>query len=433
MTRTLAATLAALTIAAITPRASAAADADWDACKAQPTRACVLALAARDVAASNDPYEKASALGDLGAARVKAGLIQDADQDFAQAEQAADAANGDVMRAGALDGLAITLARAGEIDAATRVEGRVGANYPDQGRAAIAIAEGKAGQSAQAEALVAQAFEHARTLKNDYLTFGALRAVAEAQRALGLVGPAAETERLALKAALTGPDPNRHDYDLGRLASEQATAGDFEAALRTAGLIEEAWPRASATIDVERAEAAAGKFDQAARIATMVDAAFRLRALSLLAWEQFKAGGADKAATALASARAIVTAMADEGERSRGLAQIAAMEAGLGDAKAADADFAPARATLAGLKGSARADLARVLAYDLAAAGRADEALALVPEIDAGMPRDGLQIAASEARRRAGDNAGALAALEPVVNRSLQARLLEELAGTMAQ
>ena len=121
MTRTLAATLAALTIAAISPRASAAADADWDACKAQPTRACVLALAARDVAASNDPYEKASALGDLGAARVKAGLIQDADQDFAQAEQAADAANGDVMRAGALDGLAITLARAGEIDAATRV------------------------------------------------------------------------------------------------------------------------------------------------------------------------------------------------------------------------------------------------------------------------------------------------------------------------
>ena len=270
-------------------------------------------------------------------------------------------------------------------------------------------------------------------MKNDSVTFGARRAVAEAQRALGLAGPAAETERLALKAALTGPDPNRHDYDLGRLASEQATTGDFEAALRTAGLIEEAWPRASATIDVERAEAAAGKFDEAARIAATVDAAFRLRALSLLAWEQFKAGGADKAATAVASARAIVTAMADEGERSRGLAQIAAMEAGLGDAKAADADFAPARATLAGLKGSARADLARVLAYDLAAAGRADEALALVPEIDAGMPRDGLQIAASEARRRAGDNAGALAALEPVANRSLQARLLEELAGTMAQ
>lgn len=314
MTKTLAATLAALTIAAISAGPSAAADAAWDACKAQPTRACVLALAARDVAALGDPYEKAFALGDLGAARAKAGLTQDADQDFAQAEQAADNSVGDVMRAGALDGLAIALARAGEIDAATRVEGRVDASYPAQGWPAIAIAAGKAGPSKQAEAMVAQAFERARTLKNDFLTFGALRAVAEAQRALGLAGPAAETERLALKAALTGPDPNRHDYDLGRLAAVQATAGDFEAALRTAGLIEEPWPRASAMIDIERAEAAAGKFDEAARIAGAVDGRFRLRALTLLAWEQFKAGAAGQAAETLASARAMVTATADAAE-----------------------------------------------------------------------------------------------------------------------
>ena len=142
MNKSLAATLAALALAALSPRPSAGADAAWDACKAQPTRACVLAIAARDVAALDDPYEKAFALGDLGAARAKAGLTQDADQDFAQAEQAADAADGDIMHAGALDGLAITLARAGEIDAATRVEGRVDAGYPDQGWPAIAIATG---------------------------------------------------------------------------------------------------------------------------------------------------------------------------------------------------------------------------------------------------------------------------------------------------
>jgi hypothetical protein len=431
MTKILAATLTALTIAALSPRPSAGADAAWDGCKAQPTRACVLGLAARDVAALDDPYEKAFALGDLGEARLKAGLTQDADQDFAQAEQAADKSNGDVMRAGALDGLAITLARAGEIDAATRVEGRVDASYPDQGWAAIAVAAGKAGRPAQAEAMVAQAFERARSLKNDYLTFGALRAVAEAQRALGLAGAAAETERLALKAALTGPDPNRHDYDLGRLAAVQATAGDFEAALRTAGLIEEPWPRASAVIDVERAEAAAGKFDDAARIAGAVDAPFRLRALTLLAWEQFKAGAADKAAETLTSARAIVSATADTSERNRGLAQIAALEAERGDAKAADADFAPARAALAGLTGSARADLARTLAYDLADAERPKEALALIPEIDAGAERDGALIAASEAQRRAGDHAAALATLEQVADRSLRVRLLEALAGAL--
>ena len=314
MTRNLAAMLAALAIAVMSPRPSAGADAAWDVCKAQPTRACVLALAARDVAALDNPYEKAFALGDLGAARATAGLTQDADHDFAQAEQAADAAIGDVMRAGALGGLAITLAHAVRIDVATRVEGRVDASYPDQARPAIAIATGKAGQSKQAEAMVALAFERARALKNDFLTFGALRAVAEAQRALGLAGPAAETERLALKAALTGPDPSRHDYDLGRLAAVQATAGDFDAALRTAGLIEEPWPRASAMIDVERAEAAAGRLDEAARIPATVDAPFRLRALGLLAWEQFKAGAAGQAAETSASARAIVTATADEAE-----------------------------------------------------------------------------------------------------------------------
>jgi hypothetical protein len=167
MTRNLAALLAALTIASLSPRPSPAADAEWDACKAQPTRACVLAIAARDVAAENDPYEKASALTDLGAARLKAGLMPDAEQDFAQAEQAADQAIGDVMRGGALDGLAIALARAGEIAAATRVEQRVGDGYPDQGWAAIAVATGKAGQAAQAETIVARAFERARALDNN--------------------------------------------------------------------------------------------------------------------------------------------------------------------------------------------------------------------------------------------------------------------------
>jgi hypothetical protein len=433
MTKTFAAILAALSIAALSPRASAGADADWDACKAQPTRACALAIAARNIAADNDPYEKAFALADLGAARLKAGLRPDAEQDFAHAEQAADQAIGDVMRGGALDALAIALARAGEIDAATRVERRVGDGYPDQGWAAIAVATAKAGQSAQAEAIVAQAFERARALNNEFLTFGALRAVAEAQRALGLTEPAIETERLALKAALTGPDPTSHDYDLGRLADEQATAGDFEAALRTAGLIEEPWVRASAMLDAERAAADAGKFDAAARIAATVDAPFRLRALSLLASEQFKAGGAGLAAETLASARAIVTATTDGLEQARGFAGIAALEAEVGDAKQADADFDRARAALAGLSGGARANLARTIAYDLAAAGRPGETLALAPDIDVGQPRNGVLIEASLAQSRAGDHAGALATLEQVTDRPLQTRLLEDLAAAMAR
>lgn len=153
----------------------------------------------------------------------------------------------------------------------------------------------------------------------------------------------------------------------------------------------------------------------------------------MLAWAQFQAGAADKAAATATSARAIVTAMADGNDKTLGLAQIAALEAELGDAKAADADFAPARAALAPLTGAARASLARILAYDLAAAGRSAEALALVPELDAGFPHDGALIAASEAQSRAGDFAAALAALEPVTDRSLRVRLLEELAGTMAQ
>ena len=433
MTKTRTALLAALAIAAFSPRPSVGADAAWDACKAQPTRACVLAVAAGDVAAENDPYERAFVLADLGAARLKAGLRQDAEQDFAQAEQAADKALGDVMRGGALDGLAIALARAGEIDAATRVEQRIGGGYPDQGWAAIAVATGKAGQPAQAEAIVTQAFERARALNNDYLTFGALRAVAEAQRALGLAEPAIETERLALKAALTGPDPKRHDYDLGRLAAEQATAGDIEAALRTAGLIEEPWVRASAVLDAERAAGAAGKLDEAARIANALDAAFRLRALDLLAFEQFKAGAAGPAAETLASARAIVTATAGASQKAAGFAEIAALEAELGDAEGADADFAQARAALTELTGSARGYLVRSIARALADAGRPQEALALVGEIDVGAPRNGVLIETSLAQTRAGDYAGALATLEQVTDRPLQTRLLEDLSEAMAK
>jgi hypothetical protein len=434
MTKTRNALLATLALAALSPRPSTAADATWDACKAQPTRACALALAARNVAAENDAYEQVSAFADLGAARLKAGLRLDADQDFAQAEQAADQALGDVMRGGALDGLAITLARAGRLDDATRVEQRIGAGYPDQGWAAIAIATGKAGQSKPAEAIVAQAFERARALSNnDYLTFGALRAVAEAQRALGLTDPAIEAERLALRAALTGPDPKRHDYDLGRLAAEQATAGDIEAALRTAGLIEEPWLRASAMIDAERATATAGKFDEAARVANAIDPRARLRALDLLAWEQSKAGTASQAAETLASARAIVTATADRLERAHGLAGVAALEAHLGDATAADADFAQARAALAGLSDGGRANLARAIGLALAEAGRPQEALALLPEIGVGALRSGVLIEISLAQTRAGDDAGALATLEQVTDRPLQTRLLEDLAGKMAQ
>jgi len=203
--------------------------------------------------------------------------------------------------------------------------------------------------------------------------------------------------------------------------------------LRTAGLIDEPPARASAMVDVEGAEAAAGKFDEAARIAATVDAPFRLRALNLLAWEQFKAGGANRAAETLASARAIVTATTDGLEQARGFAGVAALEAEVGDAKAADADFAQARAALAGLSGGARANLVRVIAYNLAAAGRSEETLALLPEIDVGPLRNGVLIEASLAQSRAGDDAGALATLEQVTDRPLQTRLLEDLAVAMAR
>jgi hypothetical protein len=57
----------------------------------------------------------------------------------------------------------------------------------------------------------------------------------------------------------------------------------------------------------------------------------------------------------------------------------------------------------------------------------------LAAEVDAGVPRDGLLIAASDARRRVGDYAGALAALEQVADRSLRVRLLEGLAAALTQ
>ena len=57
----------------------------------------------------------------------------------------------------------------------------------------------------------------------------------------------------------------------------------------------------------------------------------------------------------------------------------------------------------------------------------------MAAEVDAGVPRDGLLIAASDARRRVGDYAGALAALEQVADRSLRVRLLEGLAAALTQ
>ena len=79
------AALASLAAAAATP---AQAAADWDACIGAPTRACVLDLAAADVAGIADKFNRAGALAQLALARSKARFTADAEKDFAAVAEA---------------------------------------------------------------------------------------------------------------------------------------------------------------------------------------------------------------------------------------------------------------------------------------------------------------------------------------------------------
>ena len=197
------ATFASLAAAAVSPTLAAG---DWDACIGAPTRACVLDLAAADVAGIADTYERAGALAELALARSKAGLKADADKDFAAVAQALRPENDTDplpdygLRPIILGQLAANLAEAGRIDEAIRTvdEIKIDNGSATGAFAAIALAEAKAGRMDEAKQTIARVLKDAST----YGGFLLYRSVYDAQLAAGLNDDLARTLELERDAAL---------------------------------------------------------------------------------------------------------------------------------------------------------------------------------------------------------------------------------------
>jgi hypothetical protein len=414
--------------------APARAEEAWDACIAAPTRACVLDLAAREIASVDNQVDRASMRVNLGLARFKAGLASDADRDFAKAAE--ELQNEDNLKTGygprpsAIAGLASALAQMGHIDEAIRTADQITIDDGSAARAlaAIAAAEAKAGRAAEAAQTSARALERALAMKYSYGKSGVLRAVSSGQRASGLVADAQRTMALARDAALAETDALARDINLASIANDETEAGDISSALQTAALIGDSSQRDAATQNILRATLAAGKFDQAAPIPPTLSGMARVLAFDQLAAALEKAGRKAEAAEALASARQTVNGLSDGLQKASGLLDMAGAESDLGGADAASADRGSATAILDSLLASAGSPAAQPLPLVLAKAGRTKEALALAGAMSPGFQRDAAYMTLYYDQAKSGDFSGALTSLRQMTMLLMRVSSLERMA-----
>jgi tetratricopeptide (TPR) repeat protein len=415
----------------------ARAQSPWEACAAAPSRACVLDLAAADIAATEDPIRRAAQLADLGLARSRAGLATAAEGDFAAATQALQNDDASLpshaLRPWAQAELATTLADAGRIDEAVRAADEIAAEDALAARAgaAIAVAQAKAGRGDAATQSVASALAHVRGMKFPNGKFGALRAVYAAQRATGLAADAARTLESEREAALAEPDEAMRNGDLMAIARDEAMAGDIAAALQGAAQVSEPM-REAATLNVFRAALEAGKRDEAAAIIPTLSRILRARASLDIAESLAKAGDKPGESEALANAGQMLATLPEGAGKALGLMTLAGFELKVG-AEPASADIALARKIFDGLPGNVRDQATPAFASALARAGLTREALALAGTTPPGVARDMTYRLVSGAQGAAGDFAGALRALQQVEARDFRAGALEELAAAMGK
>jgi tetratricopeptide (TPR) repeat protein len=430
--------LAFLVAAAAT---SARADAGWDACIAAPTRACMLDLAAGDIAAMEDRMDRAEALADLALARFHAGLASEADGDFAKAAQ--ELQRDDAPMAGygtrpiALGRLAIALAEAGRIDDAIRTVGEITINDGGAARAltAIATAQAKAGRAGEAAKTRADAFARVQAMTPPYYgKVSLLRALSDAQRASGLVADAERTLAQARDMAVADKTYSGRDLDLAGIAKVEAAAGDIATALQTAALVSGAAPRDATTLEIFRVALAAGKLDVAKPIPPTLSGVIRATAFDEMATAFAKAGRKAEADEALASARQAVAALPAGTEKVAGYSGVAGIEKDLGDAAASAADTASARALLDGLVADAKGAAAVKVVSALARTGRIPEAFALADAMSPDFSRDAAHLSLAQIQAAAGDFPGALRATREVTpHQDFRPHLLERLAEMMGK
>ena len=429
------ATFACLAAAAAFP---AHAAGDWDACIGAPTRACVLDLAAADVASIADKFDRAGALSRLALARSKAGFKTDAEMDFAAVAQALKADDNDPLpnygqRPIMLGQLAGALAQAGYIDEAIRtVETiKIDDGSVTSALSAIAVAQAKSGKMDEAKQTIARALQGAGAMT--YGKFLLYRGIYGAQLAAGLSDDAARTLGLERDAALAEKQAWTRDNDLQRIAADQATAGDIPSALKTVGLVQDAAQREFGAVGVLKAAIAADKIDEAMPIVDTLSGAERAGALLSVIELLAKAGRKAEAEATLAKARTITLALPEGPEKARGLVVLTAAERNLGDADAAAADMASAGRIFDGLAPKEKTDVTLAFAFALAKSGRVNDAMALVAAMPADMLRDDTYLVIGDALSQNEDFSGALGSMQRAASGDFRASVLRRADGTNAE
>lgn len=415
------------------------AAADWDGCIGAPTRACVLDLAEADLAGQTGFFLQSQSLIRLATARANAGLIGEAEKDFAKVAQMLKdrAADPTVVehgeRAIVLGQLAEALAAAGHIDQAiaTADELETDGGSAMNAFAAIAAAQAKAGKMEEAKAMIARAEKGADSGKRGNLSF--YSDIYAAQRTAGLAEDAARTLQLERNAAQAAPEPGMQFAAMMQIAVEQAKAGDLAGALETLQPIKDPRQHEVGIFRVLVPVIAAGKFDQAMPIIDALGDRARFPALQRLAEAQAKAGHKAAAEAALTKAKAIVAALPDGPERAIDLAYFAASEMIAGDESAATADMTNAGKLFDAVSASDKTAWTGAYGSALAKSGRVKEALALVAAMPADGRRDQAYFALADGASQAGGFEGALTAFRRTAPGDFRGSMLEGLASGMTK
>lgn len=144
--------------------------------------------------------------------------------------------------------------------------------------------------------------------------------------------------RLTVETAMSADRDSKQLWDrsLSNAAKAQAAAGQFDAAVKTAELIEHGGPRTRTLWSVVAAHAAAGQFSAAVKTAEMIDnASGRTGTLLDVAAAQRKAGKAEDAQGLMAKILAFAASIDDADDRARVFARITKAQAAAGQFSAA--------------------------------------------------------------------------------------------------
>jgi len=334
-------------------------------------------------------------------------------------------------------------AQVGQFDAALKSAGMI-ESEADQAEALreIAKAQAQVGQLEEANRTFVEALESARAIEEETPRRLALEEIARAQAQVGQPEEANRTFAEALESARTIGDGYYRAEALSELAKGQAQVGQFDAALKSAGMIESEADQAEALRKIAKAQAQAGQMEQATctiaaalKFARMIKSKFkRVASLCNLAETQVQAGQLEEANRTFAEALESARTIESEADQAEALREIAKAQAQVGQYNSA---LDSAQMIVSGYKRDKT--LGEILEVQ-AGAGHLPEALGSARMIERLEQRAWTFVRIARAQARAGQLYQAVSSLTPALdcaqmikNKEVPMEILLEIAKLQVQ